>query len=240
MKKTPKNFSKISLSRSKIEDFVQCPRCFYLDIKVGIKKPQGPPFTLNAAVDYLLKKEFDIHRAENKTHPLMEKYKIKAVPFNFKDLAKWRNSGIRYYDPETNLEISGKIDDIWIDENNYLIVVDYKATSTSLEITLDGGGYKDSYKREVEIYQWLLRKNGFKVAKVSYFVYVNALKDRKAFDGKLEFDLKILKYQGDDGWVDKTLFEIRSVLEKNILPKPSTNCEFCRYFKERVDLEKEF
>ena len=51
------------LSRSKIDLFLDCPRCFYLDRKLGVGRPPGFPFSLNSAVDHLLKKEFDIHRA---------------------------------------------------------------------------------------------------------------------------------------------------------------------------------
>jgi hypothetical protein len=47
------------LSRSKIDLFLECPRCFYLDNKLGLKRPPGYPFALNSAVDLLLKKEFD-------------------------------------------------------------------------------------------------------------------------------------------------------------------------------------
>ena len=50
------------LSRSKIDDFINCSRCFYLDRRLGIAHPPGYPFNLNSAVDHLLKKEFDIHR----------------------------------------------------------------------------------------------------------------------------------------------------------------------------------
>ena len=48
------------LSRSRIENFLNCPRCFYLDRKLGVDQPPGYPFSLNAAVDTLLKKEFDL------------------------------------------------------------------------------------------------------------------------------------------------------------------------------------
>jgi len=47
------------VSRSKIELFTQCPRCAYLDLKLGVKRPETPTFTLNNAVDALLKREFD-------------------------------------------------------------------------------------------------------------------------------------------------------------------------------------
>jgi hypothetical protein len=41
---------KTELSRSKIELYLDCPRCFYEDVVSGIKRPGGPPFTLNNAV----------------------------------------------------------------------------------------------------------------------------------------------------------------------------------------------
>ncbi|MBJ7391139.1 MAG: hypothetical protein JHC85_06200, partial [Chthoniobacterales bacterium] len=59
------------MSRTKVERFRDCPRCFYLDEKLKIRRPPGPGFSINSAVDTLLKKEFDIHRAAGTPHPLM-------------------------------------------------------------------------------------------------------------------------------------------------------------------------
>jgi hypothetical protein len=43
------------------------------------------------------------------------------------------------------------------------IVVAYKATSKKGEVSLDAH-WQVSYKRQMEIYQWLLRKNGLPVS----------------------------------------------------------------------------
>src|SRR3954471_17315926 len=80
------------LSRSKIELFIECPRCFYLDNKLGTARPRGPAFTLNVAVDALLKKEFDAHRAKGTRHPLCEAYGIAAIPLKHDDLNTWREN----------------------------------------------------------------------------------------------------------------------------------------------------
>ncbi len=45
--------AKWKLSRSKIDFFFECPRCFYLDNKLGTKRPGFPSFNLNIAVDEL-------------------------------------------------------------------------------------------------------------------------------------------------------------------------------------------
>jgi len=55
----PNGKNNFKLSRSKIDLFLQCPRCFYIDNRLGVARPPGYPFTLNSAVDHLLKKEFD-------------------------------------------------------------------------------------------------------------------------------------------------------------------------------------
>src|ERR1043165_773680 len=79
------------LSRSKLELFLNCPRCFYLDRRLGLGQPPGFPFNLNSAVDHLLKKEFDIHRAKNQRHPLFKHYGIDAVPYAHDQLNVWRD-----------------------------------------------------------------------------------------------------------------------------------------------------
>jgi len=106
----PKSKPPFRLSRSKIELFMNCPRCFYLDRRLGLGQPPGYPFTLNSAVDKLLKKEFDIYREKQTTHPLMEMNGIKAVPFKHEKLNLWRDAlrgGIEYLHAPTNLLLCG-------------------------------------------------------------------------------------------------------------------------------------
>ena len=61
------------LSRSKVDFFLNCPRCFYMDRRLGISQPPGFPFNLNSAVDNLLKNGFDYYRSIQKPHPYIEK-----------------------------------------------------------------------------------------------------------------------------------------------------------------------
>src|SRR5580693_7710100 len=68
----PNSSEPFTISRSGIDLFVQCQRCFYLDKRLGTARPPGFPFSLNSAVDALLKREFDGHRAAGTAHPLMK------------------------------------------------------------------------------------------------------------------------------------------------------------------------
>ena len=239
----PKSSSPFTLSRSKIDLYFNCPRCFYLDRRLGISRPPGFPFSLNYAVDALLKKEFDFHRAKGDAHPLMKKYGIDAVPFKTNKINDWRNNfqGIRYHYKPANFIIFGAIDDVWQNSKGELIVVDYKATSTTRDITInDGQPYHEGYKRQVEVYQWLLRRNGYKVSPTAYFVYCNGKKDEKAFDGKLEFDVQLIKHEGNDSWIEPKLMEIRKCLESDVIPPASPTCPYCQYRRNALIKEKEF
>ena len=221
------------LSRSRIDLFLNCPRCFYFDRRLGTDRPPGFPFSLNSAVDKLLKKEFDIHRAKGTAHPLMKHYKIDAVPFADARMDEWRDAlrrGITYLHKDTNFMITGGVDDVWVDKSGQLMIVDYKATSKDEEVNLDAD-WQIGYKRQMEMYQWLFRKNGFKVSKTGYFVYCNGDSDREAFDAKLEFDIKIIPYDGDDSWVEQAIIDAHKCLNSDKAPQAGADCDYCRYIK---------
>jgi hypothetical protein len=229
------------LSRSKIDLFVECPRCFYLDRRLGVSRPQTPGYPINIAIDELLKKEFDFHRAKGEPHPLMKHYGLDAVPFNDERMEEWRDSrrrGIMYHHTPTNLIIQGGIDDIWQNKKGELIIVDYKATSTTKEITLEDE-YKQGYKRQVEIYQWILEKMGFPVSKTAYFVFCNGLKDKKAFDGQMDFEITLVSHVGETSWIEPTVFEIKKCLESGEIPAPKRGCQYCSYLRAVSNVVKE-
>ncbi|MCF7888128.1 MAG: PD-(D/E)XK nuclease family protein [Candidatus Omnitrophica bacterium] len=219
------------LSRSRIELFMQCPKCFYIDRRLGVDRPPGFPFALNSAVDTLLKKEFDILRKNKEAHPLMKKYNIDAKPAEHPKLEEWRINfkGVTYHHQKTNLIITGAIDDLWQNSKGEYIVVDYKSTSKNEEIIALNKDWQDAYKRQIEIYQWLLRQNLDKVSDTGYFVYCNGRTDLDKFDGKLEFDLTLIPYQGNDSWVENTLSEIHKCLNSNAIPEASKDCDYCLY-----------
>lgn len=219
------------LSRSKIALFLECPRCFYIDNKLGTARPPGFPFNLNSAVDALLKKEFDIHRVNATAHPLMKAYGVDAVPFVHADLGRWRENfkGVECQHGNTGFTVAGAVDDVWVNPKGELIVVDYKATSKDEKIEALDKDWHDGYKRQMEIYQWLLRQRGFAVSDTGYFVYANASKDREAFDAKLEFEVTLVPYTGSADWVDATLQAIKDCLDSPNVPAKAADCDYCNY-----------
>ncbi len=228
------------LSRSKIDLFLECPRCFYIDNKLGVKRIPGFPFSLNSAVDHLLKQEFDAHRAKGEQHPLQKEYGLDARPASHEELDTWRENfkGVQYLHEGTGMLVSGAIDDLWINDKDEYIVVDYKATAKDEAVKALDKEWQGGYKRQMEVYQWLLRQKGLKVSDTGYFVYCTGKMDREAFDKKLEFEVNLIPYKGSDAWVEKTLFDIKKCLEGKKIPKAGSSCDWCSYHEAVKEVEE--
>ncbi len=221
------------LSRSGIDSFIKCQRCFYLN-KVGNIKDIGMPgFSLNSAHDELMKKELDTYREKAEAHPYMESLNKNLIPFQHEKMEEWRNNfkGIAYHHKKTDLIITGAIDDVWIDtDTNELVIVEYKSTSTQSEIDLnDGTPWKEQYKRQIDIYQWLFRMNGFEVSDDSVFLYSNGIKTAEKFNDVMNFKTYVLEYKGSTDWVEPKIIEIKKVLDQTSIPSLNEECETCSY-----------
>ena len=226
------------VSRSQIQSFMNCPACFWMNRVKGIKFPGMPGFLLNTATDTLLKKDFDRYRELQKPHPFMQRNGLgHLVPYKHDDFETWTKSlqlGLRTHYEPADLLIGGGLDDVWHDpQTDEIFVVDYKSTAgkrnedlTALQPITLNGVYKESYKRQMDMYQWILRQNGFNVSKTGYFVYVNG--DQHFEDGMLEesvnkanmkFDVQLLSYEADDSWVEQTILDLKNCLEQDNCPE---------------------
>lgn len=225
---SPKPFK---LSRSKIDYYRKCPRCFWLDRVKGVNRPGMPGWALNSAVDELFKKEFDLYRETGKPHPLMEEYGIDAVPFPHAELDKWRANFTGMQVPWKNFILFGAVDDVWVKPDGTLIIADYKSTSKNGEIDLEDK-WKIGYKRQMEFYIWLFRQAGFKVDDTGYFVYTNGLKSPGQFGNCLHFKTVMLPWKGDTSWIEPCLQGIKDCLDSPEIPEAHEDCELCNYVVE--------
>lgn len=226
------------LSRSKVELFVQCPRCFYLELRRGIKRPPTYPFTLNNAVDELLKKEFDQYRAIQQPHPIMEAHDLNMVPFHHPQLDKWRHNftGIRHYATDWSFDLFGAVDDIWVTPDDTLTVVDYKATSR--EITHPNSLVYPAYKRQLGFYRWLLEQQGFPVSPKGYLLYCNGERTATTFEGRLDFAVYLIPVATDTRWITPTLQAMHSLLQAPDPPAAHQDCDYCAYTAARSAAEE--
>ena len=67
-------------------------------------------------------------------------------------------------------------------------------------------------------------------------MYVNGKTAREAFDAKLEFDVKIISYEGETSWVEPTLLTIKKCLDSDAVPEPAADCDYCTYRKAAAEV----
>ena len=185
----PNQKEDFKISRGRFSDFLSCPRCFYLDRVRGLKPPGTPGWSLNETTDFLLKKEFDDCRKKMIPHRLFSKFGLNhVIPFNHKDIDKWRNSlsaGLQVRYKNSNIILTGGIDDVWIDLNTKeLIVVDYKSQAKGGYVEQKEyleDPYHEGYKIQMDFYAYLLTNMGFKVKDTAYFLVCNAKRNKDGF-----------------------------------------------------------
>lgn len=226
------------ISRSKIEIYMDCPRCFYFDVVQKKGRPPGFPFTLNNAVDKLLKKEFDAFRTNAEPHPLQENMSPRFKPAIHPYLEQWRNpfsGGISYLHPQQQITYYGAIDDLWINDNGEYAVVDYKATAKENPVT-ELPDWAISYQRQISFYSYLLKQNNLKVYPKGFLLYTTALTNEFKFSDQLKFVSNIIELDIDESWIEPTLNSIYTLLNDSVIPTKSEKCKYCRFVDDRINI----
>jgi len=230
------------LSRSRIENFIKCPACFFMQQVEGIEFPSIPGFNINEATDILLKKDFDYYREKKKSHPFLKNHGFShLIPYQHEHFELWTQSmhfgaenRMHYDHLESNIRVGGGLDDVWLNTKTSKIhIVDYKSTSQKKDngpITLEDK-WKDAYKRQMDLYTWVMKKKGFDVDEIGFFLYCDGnrftdqifLNDKNAI---MEFKMTLIEYRTNLSWIEVTLKNIHSCLRLNKRPKHSKNCEY--------------
>ena len=227
------SFARRQISRSKLDLFLECPRCFYEDVARNNARPGGLPFTLNNAVDALFKREFDHYRAARQPHPLFATVGLNAIPLADPRMDDWRANftGVRWLDPDTGWTLYGAIDDLWLDADGRVLVADYKATSKATELAADQ--LYVGYRRQAEVYQFLIAQQGLAVSDRAWFVWTNGIKTADRFDDTLRFRTILVPHDGDRSWVLEAFRTAVGLVTGDAIPDPSPDCEWCNFVARR-------
>ena len=230
-----------TVSRSRVQLFLDCPRCFYTQNRLGIKLPKSLPFKLNSLTDTKLKQSYDIARKKQVPHKHFLDNKYNLVPFKHEKMDEFRQNfqGLKYHHEKTNLIFQGALDDVVQDlKTKELSAVDYKSTQTEPEkaenIKYLGAPWHGSWKNQLSCYQFLLEKNGFKISKNAFIVFCNAQLDESEWNEAIYFDVQVIPYEVDMSWIEPTLEKIKELLQTKHIPafSDSKACDNCRNLKE--------
>jgi hypothetical protein len=229
----------IKLSRSSLELFLECPRCFHLKIKHRISRPNTAHYSLNLEVDNLLKKEFDIYRQEQRQHPIQKKYNLPFIPALNKNLDQWRHNftGVQHLDTQHNFLLYGSLDDLWVNPTNQVhTVVDYKATCSQYSPSKTR---LEQYSRQLSFYNWLLQKNNLQTHDQNYILLYNCHNpENESFNQKLQFKPSLIPIKQDNSWIESTLKDIKNNLNLSELPLVSKECKHCQFYQNQKQLSE--
>ena len=242
---SPNQTDTYRISRGKFSNFLTCPRCFYYDRVLGLDEPGTPGWSLNETTDILLKKEFDVCRDEQKPHRLFSEYGLDhLVPLKHPDIDKWRDSlhhGLMYQFDDSNIILTGGVDDIWQDtQDKSLVVVDYKSQANRRKLdapTYLSNVYHESYRIQMDFYAYLLQKMGFDVNETAYFLVCNANRDAEGFFGKLNFSETLIPYKWNSAWIAGKVSEMINLMNSPHIPDPNLSCKNCAYAAQREKIK---
>lgn len=226
-----KNTAGIRISPNSLNLYFECPFCFWLEKKQGIKRPENFAFSLNVEMDKLLRKEFDDFRKKNIPHPLLIENKIKGKLFSDQKLLnEWRDNsrGLCYHDDNLNAALLGAVDDILELDNGTLAPLDYKSTGKSVS------NVYDRFQLQMDVYTFLLEKNGFKTPKKAYLAFYTI--DKKAsFERGVLFRKELHIIDTDFSYVQKLFEEAVLFLEGGAPLVHTFDCRFGKWLKEASD-----
>ncbi len=222
------NNKPIQLSPNSLNLYLECPHCFWLEKRRGIKRPPPYPYALNTAVDTLLKQEFDSYRKEGKPHPLIAANNIQAKLFPNQDLLnQWRSnfSGIRFYNSELDATLFGAVDDILEFEGGKLAPMDYKSTGSTVATVYD------RFQTQMDIYTYLLEKNGFLTPKKGYLAFYIVDKGN-GFGDRLPFRKELHEIETNPSDVPELFKEAVLLLRGETPPPHSPDCKYGLWLKQ--------
>lgn len=230
----------ISLSPSKLNDFVRCPRCFHDTYVSKVLKPRGIFPTLPGGMDLILKSYVDQYRGSI-PHGLAGL--IPGVLLrDHVQMGKWRHwsTGPTFNDKENNIKLIGALDDC-IDDRGVMIPLDWK--SKGQEPKDDGSQY---YQLQMDCYNLMLSENGFKVRDEAYVCYFWPTTARgnstngRITTGVIEtlFGLKVFKYNCSAERAREKMIEAAKCL-RGPRPASSVDCEHCLYLAAEDKLTRD-
>ena len=219
------------LSRTKIDLFFECRRCFFLDQKFGIKRPHGTPLVLSNRIVEDFKKELNTCRAERVIHSKVKELNKNLIPTSHNNLEEWKSSfkGATFHDDSTNLLIYGIIDDIWWDRltnKNHSVVI--KSNSKKNQMSYEN--IWPGYWRQLSLYTFLLTKNFLPMSSTGILVFINTPTSMGQMENKDNFNLNIFEKILDFDWIEPTINEISKTLNNEDPPENSKKCKYCNYY----------
>lgn len=201
-----------------------CPRCFWLEKHKVWQRPAGIFPSLPSGMDRILKIHFDKFRDRGMLPPELctnhdcSSMRLFGINEDERELLKvWRDGlkGVRWQDKAGNV-LCGAVDTLLVKDKK-LIVLDYKTRGFPLRENTH-----EYYKDQIDIYTFLLRKNGFETEDFGFLLFY--FPDKVLETGEVLFETKLIKLNVNIKNAEELFMKGLRVLEGDC---PRETCEWC-------------
>jgi CRISPR/Cas system-associated exonuclease Cas4 (RecB family) len=210
------------LSPRRVNLFMECERCFWLRVNQGVKRPTGPFPSLPGGMDDMIKTYFDKFRSRGEQPPELDEAEVDAIPLQDTDFLakarKWQTEP-KYHDEANDVLLRGGVDDLLRREDGSIIVLDYKTRGYPPKDEVP-----DYYARQVNLYNLILRENGYDTADHGLLLYYYP--DQIQDTGEVLFENEVKQVPVDIEAARKFLRDAAETLNGSI-PDHNPDCDFC-------------
>jgi len=213
----------LTLSNSRLGLYRECPRCFWLDLSAGIKRPDTIFPSLPGGLDLQFKRYFDQFRARGEVPPEVRGKLPGALLPDVKTIGRWRDwkRGLRYAPPWAGVELMGALDECLVDKGNVHYPLDYKTRGYAPKADTH-----EYYQDQLNFYTLLLEGNGYKTKRLAYLLYYHPIEVRE--HGLIQFTISVQEIPTDPEAAERLVKDAVAALS-GPAPASSSSCGFCRW-----------
>ncbi len=214
---------RLTLSNSRLGLYTECPRCFWLDLNAGIKRPDTIFPSLPGGLDTQFKRYFDQFRARGNLPPEVDGKVPGKLLSDMEIINRWRDwrRGLRYSPPWAEVELMGALDECLVDEAGFYYPLDYKTRGYAPK-----GDTPEYYQDQMNLYTLLLEGNGHKSKRLAYLLYYHPVEVRQL--GLIQFEINVQEVPTDPEAAERLVKAAVAVLNTPAPASPDS-CGFCSW-----------
>lgn len=206
------------LSSNTLNLFRDCPRCFWLHINKGIKRPKAPMPSITVGLDLVIRRYFNGYREKDILPPILEG-KIQGRLLSPLPKTLYLNESRGLF---------GRLDECIEMADSTYAPLDHKTrASRPAEV-------HHAFQFQMAVYTLLLEKNGYKTRGSAYLVYYFP-KEGDLHKG-FPFDADVFSVRTDPDRAMEVFLLATEILESPI-PGPGKNCAYCSWLDVRRKAE---
>ena len=204
---------------------LECPRCLWLFVNEGLKRPSGIFPSLPGGMDGALKAYFDTYREKGELPPEIAgkvDAKLFADRSALHDLRETNfvRGGLKGEFPEYNMLLQGAIDELLVTDSGRYIPFDFKTRGYPLKEDTH-----EHYRSQLNLYALLFEKNNMPAAGIGYLLFFWPKSYR---EGGAEFQTALVKMDINAAEGMKVLKKVHDIVTGE-MPSSHTDCEYCIY-----------